>query len=196
MRRARPLSFSRARSAVVAPLVALGVLACAREARAVEHQHHLGLGGGLSMLKVDDKSTMSVGAGFELHYAYGLNDQFNFIAEGTSSIVALNEARGANIPRTRPSAVDSLALGGAYVIDVLRWVPYIGVLGSGYSLGGGSLDHSIIVAGVQVAAGLDYDITRHIAVGFAYRQHMLLSKMDTYPTYSTFFLRAEYVWGF
>jgi hypothetical protein len=167
-----------------------------RSASAFEHQHHVGLSTGLSVLKIDDKPTLSVGAGLGLHYTYGLNDQFNLVAEGTSSIVALDEAKGPNIPKTHPSGIDSLGLGVTYVIDVLQWVPYVGVLGSGYALGGGSMDRTVLIAGAQIAAGLDYAFSRHFAAGFAFRQHMLLTKMSTYPTYSNFFLRAEYTWGF
>ena len=50
-------------------------------------------------------------------------------------------------------------------------------------------------AGAQLALGLDYHIDRTWAVGVAVRQHMLLGDITTYPTYTTVFARAEYVWG-
>jgi len=182
---------------------ALGVAAAAlallgaRSAAAFEHQHHLGGGGGLTLLKIDDKSTLDVGAGLGVHYAYGITDQFNLMAEGTSSIVALNEARGPAIPTTRPGAVDSLALGLSYVFDVTQWVPYAGVLAGGYALSGGSLGPGSVKlgAGAQLAAGLDYQLSRTFALGVAYRQHFIATDLSTYPTYATVFLRAEYVWG-
>ncbi len=162
-------------------------------ASAIERQHHLGVGAGLSMLKIDDKPTLDVGGGLGVHYAYGVTDQFNFMLEGTSSIVARNIRE--TTPTTRPSTVESFAFGGGYVLDVLRWVPYVGILASGYAMTGGSLTQPKYLAGVQIAAGLDYQITRSVAVGLAIRQHMLFSDISTYPTYTQAFLRTEYMWG-
>jgi len=147
------------------------------------------------MLKIDDKPTLSVGAGLGLHYAYGLTDQLNLMIEGSSSIVALGEDKGPGVPATRPSGVDVLGAGIGYVLDITRIVPYGGILASGYVLSGGSLEKPIVVGGGQLALGVDYMLTRSLAVGFAYRQHLLLTQMSTYPSYSTFFLRVEYVWG-
>jgi hypothetical protein len=33
------------------------------------------------------------------------------------------------------------------------------------------------------------------AVGAGVREHLMISKLSTYPTYTTIFLRAEYMWG-
>jgi len=108
---------------LVAAAFAIAALFAATNAAAFERQHHLGGGGGLSLLKIDDKSTLDIGAGLGIHYAYGITDQFNLMAEGTTSIVALNEAHGPGVPNTRPGAVDSLAVGISYVFDVIQWVP-------------------------------------------------------------------------
>ena len=82
-----------------------------------------------------------------------------------------------------------------YVLDVLRWVPYGGALLGAGALGGGNLDATQVLLDGQIALGLDYAINRSWAVGGAFRQHFFLTKMDTYPSYTTLFLRAEYVWG-
>ncbi|MFO0670356.1 MAG: hypothetical protein U0235_12130 [Polyangiaceae bacterium] len=55
------------------------------------------------MLKIDDKTTMSVGGLGKLHYAYGLSDAFNLMVEGYG-IVAIGEAKGMSIPPTRPAS--------------------------------------------------------------------------------------------
>ncbi len=168
-----------------------------REARAVERQHHLGLDPTLAMLKVDDKSSMSVGVGLGAHYTYGIDDQFNFMAEMNTSIVAAEEkVENAMTPRTRPTQVDHVAVGVGYVIDVLRWVPYVGVLASGYRLSGGTLESALVIPGAALAVGLDYQLSRHWAIGVAGRQHMLLTEVSTYPSYTTVMLRFEYMWGF
>ncbi|MBX3186489.1 MAG: outer membrane beta-barrel protein [Labilithrix sp.] len=169
----------------------------AARAHAVERQHHIGLAPSLSLLKVDDKSTMSVGMGGALHYTYGLSDQFNLMAEFNSSIVALDQQQDtAETPKTRPATVDHLSLGLGYVIDVLRWVPYVGVLPGVYRLAGGTLDGSLFLPGAALAVGLDYQLSRHWAIGAAAHQHFLFTKMSTYPSYTTGLLRLEYMWGF
>jgi hypothetical protein len=177
--------------------VTLSLVAAPRDAHAVERQHHIGLAPSLSLLKVDDKSTMSVGMGGSLYYTYGLSDQLNLMAEFNSSIVALDQQQDTpDTPRTRPATVDHLSVGLGYVIDVLRWVPYIGALPGVYRLGGGTLDGSLFLPGAALAVGLDYQLSRHWAIGAAAHQHFLFTKMSTYPTYTTVLLRLEYMWGF
>lgn len=166
-------------------------------AGAIERQHHVGLSPSLSTLVIDDKSTPSVGAGLVLHYTYGLDDQFNLMGEVGSSIVAKNQKQDTpEAPRTRPAEVDQATFGVGYVIDVLRFVPYLCLLGGVYRLDGGTLDSALVLPGLEIGGGLDYQLSRHWAVGAGVRQHMLLSKMSTYPSYTTILLRVEYMWGF
>jgi Outer membrane protein beta-barrel domain len=172
-------------------------LAVTGEAKAIERQHHVGIGPSVDLLSIDDKSTLDVGAGVGLHYTYGINDQFNFMLEAGSAIVAANQEQDTpETPRTRPAGVDRTGVGVGYVIDVLQWVPYIGVLASGYRLSGGTIDGSLFIPGAEVAVGLDYQLSRQWAVGVAIRQHLLLTKMSTYPTYTTGLIRLEYMWGY
>ena len=169
----------------------------ATNASAFEKQHHLGLSPGLAVLNVADKSTASVGAGLSLHYAYGLTDQFNFMVEGGSHVVALDQQMDTpETPRTFPARVDHAGVGIGYVLDVLRWVPYFGVLGTGYVVSGGTVESSKVIVGVAIAAGLDYQLSRRFAVGLALRQHFMASELSTYPTYTVAQLRFEYVWGY
>lgn len=169
----------------------------AREASAVEHQHHLGLDPSLAMLKIDDKETLSVGAGLGVHYTYGINDQFNFMVNLSSSIVAAEEkVETPETPRTRPTEVDNALVGVGYVIDILQWVPYFGVMAGGYRLAGGTLEKNLLVGGVAVELGLDYQLSRHWAIGVAGQQHMLVTKMSTYPSFTRLMLHLEYMWGF
>ena len=168
-----------------------------REARAIERQHHIGLDPTLAMLKIDDKSTVSVGAGLGLHYTYGINDQFNFMAEMNVSRVAANQQQDEpTSPHSRPADVGYASAGVGYVIDVLRFVPYFGLLLGGYRLSGGTLDSALLLPGVELAAGLDYQLNRQWAVGLAGREHLLFTKLSTYPSYTTVLLRFEYMWGF
>lgn len=175
---------------------ALAVLAAPAVASAVERQHHLGIGGQLSILTIDDKSTASIGGGLALHYAYGINDTFNLMVEASSSSVARDQQQDTpETPRTRPAGVDHGSFGVGYVIDVMRWVPYLCVLGGVYRLYEGTLPETLFLPGLSVGAGLDYQLSRSIAIGVAAREHLMFSKLQTYPSYTTVLLRGEYMWG-
>lgn len=177
--------------------LACAIVALAGDAAAVEHQHHLGLDPSLSMLKIDDKDSVSVGGGLGVHYTYGINDQFNLMASLSSSIVAAEEkVETPETPRTRPTEVDEVLVGVGYVIDILQWVPYFGVLAGGYRLAGGTLEKNLLVLGGAAELGLDYQLSRHWAIGVAGQQHFLVTKMSTYPSYTRLMLHLEYMWGF
>lgn len=174
-----------------------GSLAAPRAAHAVERQHHLGLGPTLGILKVDGKSTLDVGAGATLHYAYGLNDQFNLMGELGSAVVAAKQQQDyPEAPRNRPARLDHASVGLGYVIDILTWVPYATAQVGMHHVSGGTLTSSLLVPSAQLGLGIDYQLSRALAVGVAARQHLLLTKMSDYPTYTTATLRFEYMWGF
>jgi hypothetical protein len=186
------------RAFVAAAGAALFTLFACRDARAVEieHEHHIGVGPTFAALKIDDKSTMSTGAGLDLHYTYGLDDQFELLANASWAIVALDQQQdNKDSPRTRPASVGTLGIGMGYVLDVLTWVPYFGALGGVAEMSGGTLDRRIWLADLSVVGGLDYRFSHHFEAGVAYTQHMFLSDQSTYPSYSLFTLRAEYKWG-
>lgn len=182
---------------IACAVLVAALCASPREALAIERQHHFGLDPTLALLKVDDKSSMSTGFGIGAHYTYGLSDQFNFMAELNASFMTSSEnLETPTTPHTRPTQVEHALVGLGYVIDVLRWVPYFGVLGGGYRLAGGTLDNQLIVVGGAVQVGLDYQLSRQWAIGAAAQQHFLITQMSTYPSYTTVMLRFEYMWGY
>ncbi len=183
--------------ALLAFVAFVAVSAAPGEARAIERQHHFGLDPSLSLLKVDDKPTLSTGFGIGAHYTYGIDDQFNFMAEANGSIVAADQKQDTpTSPHTRPAQVMHALVGIGYVIDVLRWVPYFGILAGGYRLSGGTLDNALYIFGGAAQLGLDYQLSRQWAIGVAGQQHFLLTKMSTYPSYTNVMLRFEYMWGY
>jgi len=190
-------SENRATALAVSALSFAAAVFAPASAHAIERQHHLGLAPALGILSIDGKSTASIGGGGALHYAYGLSDQWNLTVEASSVVVAADQKQDSqSTPRNRPATVDHGAVGIAYVIDILRWVPYVGVSGGVYRLAGGTLESSLFLPGVSLGAGLDYQLNRQWAVGVAGRQHFMVSKMDTYPSYTTLLLRFEYMWGY
>lgn len=149
---------------------------------------------GPSLLMVDDRASVSSGGGAGLTYSYGYSDAFNIIAEGGASLVDKGEINAKTL-HNRPNTISSAAVGAAYVLDVLRYVPYAGLMVGGYVLGGGTLDKPLVLPGAQLALGLDYKFNFTWSAGVGYRQHLFFTKVTTYPSYSTFFLRVEYAWG-
>jgi hypothetical protein len=179
---------------LVAAAVVASVAALSSPASAVEHEHHVGVDAGVSTLVMSDKTDLGGGVG--AHWAYGLSDAFNLMAEGTWSLVARGEkVQGPTTPRTRPTHVTNVNVGLGYVFDVLRWVPYAGALIGGYGLAGGTIDGATILPGIAIALGLDYRFGRSWAAGLALRQHMLFTEMSTYPSFTHVFARFEYTWG-
>jgi hypothetical protein len=181
------------------PLTAAAILlastALEAPARAVEHEKHLGVDLGGSMLVIDGKSTNDLGGTAMLHYTLGLSDAFDLMFEGAYSLVALGQhASGPKTPHTYPEWIANANVGIGYVFDVLTWVPYAGILVGGYGLSGGTIQGLKAMPGVEIALGLDYRIARSFSVGVAARQH-LLSETDTYKSFTQLLARFEYVWG-
>lgn len=172
---------------------ALGI---GRTASAFERQQHVGLDGGFTFLKVNDLGSPGLGASFGAHYAYGISDAFNLVAEAQYQFDAMNLHLGPAVSHgADPSYVVNGNLGAQYVFDVLRWVPYIGGLAGGYFLGGGNVPQLKPLFGLELEVGLDYQITRNLAVGAAYHEHFLVTDMSTYPAFFNVMSRVEYVWG-
>ena len=177
--------------------VALAVTATtiAAPAAAVEHEHHAGVDVGGAVLVVNGKSSADVGGSFGAHYAYGLSDAFNLMAEGAASVVALgDQSNGGTAPNTYPTWVGNADVGVSYVLDVLQFVPYGGLMAGGYVLGGGTLGGVRVLPGFALALGFDWRVSRKIAIGFSFRQHMV-TDVGTYPSFTQFFARVEYTWG-
>jgi outer membrane protein with beta-barrel domain len=177
-------------------VVVAAALLVAGPAGAVENEHQLSLQGGLSLLKIDNKATKDVGGGLSLGYSYGLTDQFLLLADAGYSLVALGQGdEDTTILNTRPGAIANLGVGLGYVLDILTWVPYFGILAEGYYLVGGTIDGGLLVGGGAGQLGLDYKLSRHLSVGALYEQHLLFTKMSTYPLYFNAFARVSYSWG-
>ena len=166
--------------------------------RAAERQHHLGIAPTASLLRVKGWG-FSPGVGATAMYTYGLTDQFNLMAEASHAFVGLGQDLQRDVaPSTmnRPSFVTTGGAGVSYVLDVLRWVPYGGVLLSGNLFGGGTMPSVVASPGAQLALGLDYQFSRHFVGGVGFRQHLFFTKLSDYPSYSSLFLKVEWQWGY
>jgi hypothetical protein len=190
-------SRARALAHLCAAAVFAGLVLTSRGAAAVEKQHHIAVAPSLALLKTAN-SAVAAGAGLGAFYTYGIRDQWNFLGEVSASVHAVDRdlPEGAKtVPLTRPALVARGSVGIAYVIDVLRWVPYAGALLSGAYVSGGTLPAPKFVPNVELAVGLDYQFNRELVAGFAFRQSFFVTLLPTYPSYTNFFLKFEYQWG-
>ncbi len=169
--------------------VATLVTAFTVESRAVAYERQWHLGGSLGYALDGDASGLANGIAAGAYGAYGLNDTFNAIASLEASY--------------RPGSrlgVASASVGAAYVFDVLRWVPYVGLTAGAFELA--SLDAACTKAscrstrfGASVPLGLDYELNRSFAVGGQARYDFLPSS-DGITHQLTLSARAEYSWGY
>ncbi len=171
--------------AAAAGVVALS--AVATPAGAVEHEHQLGVDLGVPLLVTQSSSTSTAAGGsLGLHYSYGLTDAWNLVGDGGTSLMPLGVGS-----LVTGSQVD---VGLAYVLDVLRWIPWGSAEVGGYVLTGGP-GGTQVLPGVALTVGLDYRIDRSWAVGFMLREHLLVTDAATYPSFVQGLGRFTYTWG-
>lgn len=177
----------------IAVAVALGTLASPATARAFERQWHVGAGGGLVL----PSRGHHPGPAASLHAAYGLSDMFDARLELRSSLheekSAPRDDQAMPAPDEPPNSLSQLALGLAYKVDIIEWVPYLGVRAGYYRFGvapqGGYARHGGMIGAVL---GMDYAFSRSAAVGAEIDYDTLLPEGGALATQ----LHFEYRWGF
>ncbi len=162
----------------------------AARADAYEHQYHFGASFGYDALF---SVSTPHGFGGGIHFAYGVNDYINLIAEADAT--------------AHPGGQYTIVSGGfgaAYVLDVLRWVPWFGLevgpaglISLDPKCGPVATTEACTAFRVNVAVpfGLDFQVTRSFAVGVAGRFQLLFLNQAPWETLGVF-ARAEYVWGY
>ena len=167
-------------------------IAVTAPAHAVEREHKIGLDVGVPLLVVQQgTSTVLSGTSFGLHYSYGLNDAFNLLADGGTSLLFAGT----------PSmvTVNNVNVGLGYVLDVLSWVPWAGIELGGYAVTADPAGGTQVYPGASLSLGVDYRFDRSWAAGIVLRQHMLLShgigRDETLPSFTQGLARIEYTWG-
>jgi hypothetical protein len=176
-------------SSLAALAAGTGALLWPGHAGAYERQWQVGASFGYAALL---GGTTSNGFGGGLSLAYGLNDSFNLLVDLDAT--------------AHPSSqwtVVSGGVGAAYVLDVLRWVPWAGAevgpaaLVSTDSKCGASTTEPCGAFRINLAIpfGLDYQITRSFSVGAMGRFQVLLLGPSPWMTIGAF-ARAQYIWGY
>lgn len=173
--------------AAIAALVAVTVTSVAGTASAVERENQIGVELGAPMLVVHgNKNTVASGPSAGLHYTYGLSDAFNLVADADSAVLLLG------VPK--PATLTHGDVGIAYVLDVLRWVPWGAAEVGGYGLTGNAIGGTFL-PGAALAVGLDYRFDRSWAAGIVVREHLFFTNINLFPSLTEGFLRVGYTWG-
>lgn len=171
------------RLALVLGLGGLAFLGSPRAAQAFEREWHLGAGVGVS-----DGSSLSLSPAVSAYMAYGLSDVFDARVEVTGRGYGIFEEQN-------PHAV-SAAVGLAYKLDVLRWVPwagvYIGYLGF-LEQPSAKLPFERHDAAIGLGLGLDYAVSRQLGFGVTLRYDDALGRAGS-TNFDALF-RTEYRWG-
>lgn len=164
------------------PLLApLAATLWAPSAQAFERQWHVGVAG--SIVLPNEGRARGYGPG--LYGAYGISDVFDVRAELRSSFHQQLGKRDA-------FTIHTGALGLCYKVDILEWIPYLGVragyFGQAGELGGWARGGGFVGG----FAGFDHAFSRSFAAGVEVATDQLLPV----GFLSALSLRAEYRWGY
>jgi len=157
----------------------LACLSWGRAASAFEREWHLG--GGLGAAAANG---YALGPAANLYAAYGLTDAFDLRLElaGSRSAVAGD-----------PAYLYGGKLALVYKIDVIQWIPYLGLAGGYLRVTERVAPFTLGQPTAGLVGGLDYVVSRRFALGIAgtydYAFHPAAG-------YANAFLRAEYHFGF
>jgi opacity protein-like surface antigen len=164
------------------------VLAClflCRPARAELHEWKVAITPGYAIGYVDSRTANGGGGGVEV--GFGITEALTLHASGFLSWHALDKSmtQQAGVMTAYASMI-----GLTYTLDVIRLVPYfdvqLGVVGVRGNASFGDepkvLKSSDDFA-LAVGFGIDYLLSRHVAIGFVVRYHALLTDITRIPVY-------------
>lgn len=186
----------RALFSLLAP--AILVATWSADAEAYERQWQAGLSAGYTQLVNGGGTGVAQGSfpgvGASLSLTYGINDAWNVIGHIDTSFQ----------PGATPVFIAGGGLGVSYVIDILRWVPWLGVTAGGYGISalapcmdGANAACSTGRLGFSLLGGLDYQFTRTFSLGLTGRYGLLLlGNQNAVDHTISGMLRAQYIWGY
>jgi outer membrane protein W len=175
----------------VRPLIAAlaTVLLWGGGAAADEKEWILAFQPGASMIHVADRDAW--GGAFALDLSYGVTDAIAVRATGAYSAHSLPDLRNKMGDLLMPGGFTSAwnaGLGVTYTIDILRLVPYVdfavGLIGARYPTDKGDVTRNEL--GLEIGIGLDYLVSRRVAVGVIVRYHAFLTAISQLPVYLYF----------
>jgi hypothetical protein len=122
------------------------------------------------------------------HLTYGLSDAFNLRVN--ADVAAFDR-----LPPASYALLWSGTVGLEYVLDIMNLVPTVGVSTGAMGVFKEAERHDLYL-GLEIPAGLGYQLLPELTVGAEFRYRLLLFGTDVGPlSLLTVLGRAEYVWG-
>ncbi|HHH12018.1 MAG TPA: hypothetical protein ENK23_08115, partial [Sorangium sp.] len=176
------------RSSTLPPLLAVSAATCTAlaspPAAGQEQLLHLGVQAGYATATLPELLVGGFGGGGVI--TYGVSDAFNLRLHGDVSIHKLPEANSL--------LLGGVAAGAEYLLDVLDWVPYAGLM-IGPSHGSFQATGGQWLLGVEVPFGLGYRLLPEVTLMGEGRVKWLFLGDETAPTNQLWLsVRFEYVW--
>ncbi len=171
------------RAALVAALLCCGPFC--RRAHADKKEWTVAVTPGYAVAYVDSRTGNGGGGGVEV--GYGITESLSLHASGFLSWHALGATKS---EKAGTMSGYASMVGLTYTIDVIRLVPYfelqvgaVGVRGTPeFGRNSGVVKSSDDFA-IGLGFGMDYLLTRHVAVGFVVRYHALVTDITRIPVY-------------
>jgi hypothetical protein len=132
---------------------------------------HAGIDFGWAGSTFAQGDTNGYGAG--VHFGYGVSDAFNLRLHG--DVTAFDLAASAT-----SALVYHAGFGAEYVVDVLRWVPYVGLV-TGPTVISYQHGEEVWHLGADIPIGLGYRLSRDLTVAAEVRVRFLLFGTETTP---------------
>jgi len=155
-------------------------------AQAWERQWRLGGEAGYGMVGLSEGSLNGFLGG--AHLTYGLSDAFNLRVG--ADVSAFDRP-----PPASYALLWSGTVGIEYVVDIMDLVPYVGVSTGAMGVFKEAERHDLYL-GIEIPAGLGYQVLPELTVGAEFRYRLLLFGSDVGPVpLLTVLGRAEFVWG-
>ena len=161
------------------------------KAYALEREWHVGGGIGIASFRGGGTSPT-----LGLFGAYGITDSYDVRLELSGASFDFTGDSEADDPTRAYSALTGIG----YRFDVIEWVPHVGLLIGYTRFSGGPLpeERRRNEVSYEVAAGLDYVLSRHVGLGIQFgARGFLLNPPSSFWDTPGFvgMLRAEHHWG-
>jgi hypothetical protein len=160
----------------------LGILLVGTRAEAFVRQWPFGAGGGIA----GPGGGYTLGPAIGVHVAYGLSDVFDARLE---LLVSQHAAADARLPADQ---FYGGKLGVAYKLDVIQWIPYLGVSAGFLGMVEPRAPYRRAQATIGLVGGLDYALARNLGLGVVGTVDYVLGPP---ATMTAGLLRAEYRFG-
>ncbi len=129
---------------------------------------------------------------------YGVGGWFFFqycIQEGFHINTSISAGAGFDTHAQEVQVFDIYALraGGVYALDILEWVPYVGLNGVFYATSREDyFSLGQVAVGVDLSIGLDYRRWLDASIGFEFSYHLVFTDRKTLPDF--FGIALYYAW--